>query len=242
MKTTIKIIALVLAFIMILPSFIACTKEFFDDSIIDTDASGDGSSNSGSSNSGNSNNGSGNSNNGNGNSNDDNGNSNDDNGSSNGSGNSSSDNENPSSGENPSINATFPSSLNDPEKKKQNDDILAELMPIYNTLREEIRSGKAGYDFGKEDSSIGTPNSNWKATLPAITEDHPRLLVTKNTIPTVRKSLLEDNPTNKRFFELLDKPTSTINNGKLAAASKDFDGRKGMHNYRKDYLEFIQII
>ena len=241
MKTTIKIIALVLAFIMILPSFIACSKDFFDDSIIDTDASGDGSSNSGSSNSGNSNNGSGNSNNGNGNSNDDNGSSNDDNGSSNGSGNSSSDNENPSSSGSTSADANFPSSLNDPEKKKQNDDILAELMPIYNALSEEIRSGKAGYDFGKEDSSIGTPNSKWNATLPAITEDHPRLLVTKSTIPTVRKSLLEDNPTNKRFFELLDKPTSHINNGKLAAASKDFDGRKGMHNYRKDYLEFIQI-
>ena len=127
------------------------------------------------------------------------------------------------------------------KKNEENDKLLAELMPKYEALRTEIQKGTAGYSFGKEDASIGTPNSNWTASIPEITQDHPRLLLTSDNIPTIRKSLNEDNPTNKRFLELLDADISTINNGKLGTATKDYDGRKGLHNYRKDYLEFIQI-
>ncbi len=139
--------------------------------------------------------------------------------------------------------------FNNSEKDEANDYILytdmgtgSSLMSIYESLRSEIKNATSGsYYFGKEDSSIGTPDSSWTATLPAITQDHPRLLITKDKIPTVRKSLEEKNPTNERFFELLDQPTSYINNGKLGAATENYDGRKGLHNYRKDYLEFIQI-
>ena len=139
--------------------------------------------------------------------------------------------------------------FNNSEKYEANDYILytdmgtgSSLMSIYESLRSEIKNATSGsYYFGKEDSSIGTPDSSWTATLPAITQDHPRLLITKDKIPTVRKSLEEKNPTNERFFELLDQPTSYINNGKLGAATENYDGRKGLHNYRKDYLEFIQV-
>ena len=138
------------------------------------------------------------------------------------------------------------------KKKEQNDNLLAELMPKYEALRSEIKNATSGsYYFGKETANIGTPPSAWNATLPTITESHPRLLLTKSTIPTVRKSLKEDNPTNKRYYELIDKDISTINNGKLESVSQidfgtntnkpTYDGRTGKHNYRKDYLEFIQI-
>ena len=126
-------------------------------------------------------------------------------------------------------------------KKAKNDQLLAELLPKYEALRNEIKNKKSGYDLGSVDKSIGTPNSSWNATLPQITQDHPRLLVTKDTLPTVRKALQQNNATNKRFYELLDADISTINNGKLGTAQKDYDGRPGLHNYRKDYLEFIQI-
>ena len=207
MKITVKIIALALAFILLLTSFAGCFKMGNDsENGSDTNLNGENTGEN-----------------------------------ANGTEQSTSGNNKPSGGGSTATDVNFPSSLKDPEKKKQNDEILAELMPKYEALREEIKARKAGYDLGKEDSSIGTPNSNWNAALPAITEDHPRLLLTKNTLPTVRKSLLEENPTNKRFFELLDQPTSTINNGKLDKATTDYDGRKGLHNYRKDYLEFIQI-
>lgn len=207
MKITVKIIALALAFILLLTSFAGCFKNGNDsENSSNTNLNGENTGEN-----------------------------------ANGTEQSTSGNQKPSSGGSTATDVNFPSSLKDPEKKKQNDEILAELMPKYEALREEIKARKAGYDLGKEDSSIGTPNSNWNAALPAITEDHPRLLLTKDTLPTVRKSLLEENPTNKRFFELLDQPTSTINNGKLGKATTDYDGRKGLHNYRKDYLEFIQI-
>ena len=207
MKITVKIIALALAFILLLTSFAGCFKMGNDsENSSDTNLSGENTGEN-----------------------------------ANGTEQSTSENNKPSGGGSTATDVNFPSSLKDPEKKKQNDEILAELMPKYEALREEIKARKVGYDLGKEDSSIGTPNSNWNAALPAITEDHPRLLLTKDTLPTVRKSLLEENPTNKRFFELLDQPTSTINNGKLGKATTDYDGRKGLHNYRKDYLEFIQI-
>jgi hypothetical protein len=139
--------------------------------------------------------------------------------------------------------------FNNSEKYAANDYILntdmgtgVSLMSIYTSLRSEIKNATSGsYYFGKEDSSIGTPQASWTATLPAITADHPRLLITRDKIPTVRKALEEDNPTNNRFFELLDQPTSTINNGKLGTATKNYNGRNGLHNYRQDYLEFIQV-
>lgn len=139
-------------------------------------------------------------------------------------------------------------SFNDAAKKEENDAILNDpakyngtksFMEIYEIFREEIRTGV--YNFGTEDASIGTPDSSWTVAPPEITQDHPRLLLTRDKIPTIRKSLEEVNPTNERFFELLDQPTSYINNGKLGTATANYDGRKGLHNYRKDYLEYIQV-
>ena len=132
-------------------------------------------------------------------------------------------------------------------KYSSNDEKLEALLPIYESLREEIKSASSSssYYFGTPSDNIGTPKSEWDAELPTITESHPRLLLTKDTIPTIRKSLEEDNPTNNRFFELLDAdPATTINNGKLktmAEVGDNFDGRNGKHNYDKSYLEFIQV-
>ena len=132
------------------------------------------------------------------------------------------------------------------EKEKQNDALLAEFMPKFEALRNEIKTATANktgntYDFGTASTSIGTPNSSWTTSAPAITEAHPRLLLTADTVPTIRKYVKnnKDDPTVKRFYELLD--TQHSGNGKLGAVQTDFDGRKGLHNYDKALLELIQI-
>ena len=140
-------------------------------------------------------------------------------------------------------------SFNTPEKAENNTYILetdmgtgVSLLSIYTSLRNEIKTATSGsYYFGTEDTPMGTPDSSWTTSAPTITESHPRLLVTRDNIPNIRAALEDNNPTNERFFDLLDKPTSYINNGKLAAAEKDYGGRPGLHNYRGDYLEFIQV-
>ena len=225
MKKTIKILALLLTLIMLLNSLLACSKTIIDNSLgsesgsdailgNDPNTNGNNSGNSGTTATD----------------------KNDGNNNSSNSNNNSNNNDNTVDEE-----MSEEEKLVAQKKKEENDKLLAALMPKYEALREEIKSRKAGYDLGKEDTSIGTPNSAWNAKLPAITQDHPRLLLTKDTIPTIRKSLKQDNPTNKRYYELLDKDISTINNGKLAAATTNFDGRNGKHNYNKSYLEFIQI-
>ncbi len=126
------------------------------------------------------------------------------------------------------------------QNKATNDSLLADLKPKYESLREEIKAKKAGYDLGKASASIGTKDSSWTATVPAITQSHPRLLVTKNTLPTIEKALNDtSDPTVKRFYELLNYSHPT--NGKLGSAQTDFDGRKGLHNYDKSILELIQV-
>ena len=216
MKRTTKILALALSLLMLTESLLACGKQGLDDI-----TGSDGDSNSANS-------------------------SYSDDFSDDGSG--SSTNKNSSSGTNKGTQNEAESEMTEEEriaaqkKKEANDKLLAAFMPTYEALRAEIKAKKSGYDLGTEDKSIGTPNSAWNATLPTITESHPRLLLTSKTIPTIRKSLKEDTPTNKRYYELLDKDISTINNGKLEAPKENFDGRNGLHNYRKDYLEFIQII
>ena len=131
------------------------------------------------------------------------------------------------------------SSTEDPERKAANDALLEELMPKYETLRTKINKKESGYSLGTATATIGTPDSSWTADVPTLRADHPRLLVTKETIPTVRKALLEDTPTNKRFYELLD--TVPANDGALGAAKTNFNDIKGLHNYDDTILELIQI-
>ena len=167
--------------------------------------------------------------------------------------------------------------FNDPERKASYDSTLATFAGtdgksgIYYALKNEIKNNTNGYSLGTPSSSIGSVSvegkdwhdSKWSGSLPEIdSTEHPRLLVTKDKIPTIRKALEERNPTNERFFALLDmdisaareyntngtpadtvkngKPNGGINNGKLKAAETNFDGRPGTHNYDKYYLEVIQ--
>jgi hypothetical protein len=169
-------------------------------------------------------------------------------------------------------------SFNSPEKKAENDRILYEpggwttqysssffnakdeANSAYHDLRNTLKSNSKFQGF----TSLGTPSSSWTVdaskdyyvSIPTITQDHPRLLVTKDSIPTIRKALEENTKTNDRFFELLDTTYDEVNYFKLDSIATikanggfgddpdknpTYDGRAGLHNYRKDYLEIIQI-
>lgn len=168
-------------------------------------------------------------------------------------------------------------SFNSPEKQAENDRILYEAgawttkysssffnaddeaNSAYHDLRNTLKSNSKFQGF----TSLGTPSSSWTvdtsknyyAAIPTITQDHPRLLITKDKIPTVRKALEEHTKTNDRFFELLDTTYDEVNYFKLDTIdtikanggfgddpnNPKYDDRAGLHNYRKDYLEIIQI-
>ena len=137
----------------------------------------------------------------------------------------------------------------DPEKMAANDALLETLMPKYETLRNNIRNKVSGYDLGTATSDISTLvkdedkwiMENWTDPKVELRADHPRILVTKETIPTIRKALEEDTPTNQRFFALLD--TEATNDG-ILGAPQTWTGRwdyPGLHNYDEKLLELIQI-
>ena len=171
-------------------------------------------------------------------------------------------------------------SFNDPDKKAANDAMLTDpakyngsksFAEIYTIFKNEIKNNTNGYSFGTPSPSIGSVNdADWHDKsikpddlLPEVSKDHPRLLVTRDNIPTIRKALEEQNPTNERFFALLDmdvyqpralnsdgspadtvvngKANGGINMGKLGAAKTDYFGRPGTHNYDGYYLEVIQV-
>lgn len=184
---------------------------------------------------------------------------------------------------NPTLNKAEPTytrkySFNDTAKDELNDAMLnnkenyngtKSFKEIYDIFKNEIKNNTNGYSFGTPTKNLASVSDapwhdkNWNEKLPTITKDHPRLLITRDNIPTVRNALEERNPTNERFFALLDmnvalpreydsngKPVDTvkngvafggINSGKLKAAESSFDGRPGTHNYDKYYLEVIQV-
>ena len=142
--------------------------------------------------------------------------------------------------ENPDEELTEEEKAEAEKKKAENDALLAALMPKYEALRSEIASKKAGYDLGSASASIGTPDASWTAEIPTVKQAHPRLLLTSETLPTVKKFMKDKtNPTVARYYELLD--TQHARNGKLGAVQTDFDGRPGIHNYDKSVLELIQV-
>lgn len=240
MKKTIKLLSLVLAIILFANSIIACNKTIIDNVINQTESSSEASSDTDN----NENSETTNKNNNTANSNSNGTNTNNSNSNNNSNNNNNNNNSNNSNNGNNNNNMTEEEKAEAAQKKKEeNDKLLAELLPKYESLRAEIKnaSSSSSYYFGTPTSNIGTPKAEWDATLPAITQDHPRLLLTSETVPTIKK-YLENNasdPTVKRFYELLD--TQHEGNGKLGTAQKDFDGRKGLHNYDKSVLELIQV-
>ena len=119
-------------------------------------------------------------------------------------------------------------------KKEYRDALLAEIMPLYEAQSLEISRGRL---LGSPTANIGAPS--WAPAPTTPIDEHPRVFITADNIPLIRERLKERNSTNARYYELLD--TTHPGGGRLGAPEKNFDGRKGLHNYDKSLLELIQI-
>ena len=64
--------------------------------------------------------------------------------------------------------------------------------------------------------------------------EHPRMMVTKETLVRVRRALREKTPTNLRFKTLLAEEIR--DGGALPAAFEHTTGRKGVHNFDNTVL------
>ena len=137
------------------------------------------------------------------------------------------------------------------KKREEMDRLLAALLPELDSQREELKTymGKIS-KYSSTDSEIPLFNqytanigaSKWGTVPYSITEDHPRLLVTKDQIPTLKASIEKDNVFSKRFLEkletiiedncILPEPTDK---GTNTTVNKD-----NTHNYNDSYLEIIQ--
>ena len=139
------------------------------------------------------------------------------------------------------------------KKKAENKKILDKLMPSFEAQREALASYKGKINaysasdplinlFAQYTKNIGT--SSWgKSPLSPESDQHPRLLVTENMIPSLKKSLADDNAFTKRFHEILD--VVLENEGILPPAKdqgeNDTVDSSNFHNYDDYYLEVIQV-
>ena len=139
------------------------------------------------------------------------------------------------------------------KKLAENKKILDKLMPSIVEQRETLANYKGKinpyetndplvYLFKQYTANIGT--SSW-GTSPVSPEkdQHPRLLITEDMLPSLKLSLKEDNAFTKRFRELLD---ATLENDGILPSKEDL-GINGtvdlsnIHNYDDSYLELIQV-
>ena len=118
--------------------------------------------------------------------------------------------------------------------KGERDKLLAALMPKYEAQRNEI---SATNSLGVATQNIG--DSIWGTAPTTPIDEHPRLLITSDDLPLIRKSLDDNTTSNSRFLALLDSTHPT--DGRLGTPQVNFDGRAGLHNYDVDVLELIQV-
>ena len=139
------------------------------------------------------------------------------------------------------------------KKKEENRKLLETLMPSILEQRSELKTYKGKINpytandpliniFAQYTKDIGA--SSWgKAPLSPTSDQHPRLLVTEDMLPSLRISLGQDNAFTDRFLELLD---TTLENGGILPPKEDQGvnstvNSNSVYNYDDTYLELIQI-
>ena len=134
------------------------------------------------------------------------------------------------------------------EKKAENAVLLKDLLPLLETQRTELNTIKGSWNMYKEISATNpeiylfkdyTQNigaSRWGTVPVDPIDEHPRLLVTSDKLPLVRKELKEDNRTNNYFLSLID--TTLPNEGLLPEST--YSGNE-CQNHNEAYLSTIQV-
>ena len=136
------------------------------------------------------------------------------------------------------------------EKKKEHEQYISELTEKLETQREyldtltgkwspyqsESSTNKSVYLFKDSTKDLGAVAEKvWDSPTEYPIDEHPRLFLTKDNLPQIRKMLREDNVTNNKFKEYVE---ATLNNdGVLPEASQQ---SSGYHNHDENNLIVIQ--
>ena len=120
-------------------------------------------------------------------------------------------------------------------KKSDYSERLSALALAIEAQRDEIARDEL---FGKATEDIGALAVRDFGEAPYFPRaEHPRMMVTRETLLRVRRALREKTPTNRRFKAILAEPIK--NEGRLVPAVEHTTGRKGVHNYDTELLEAI---
>ena len=105
------------------------------------------------------------------------------------------------------------------EKKKEHEQYIPELLALLDTQREELKTVKGTWNNHLEVSAsnplidmFGTYTEDlsavaditWDSPAAYPIDEHPRLLLTKENLPLIRKMLREENATNEYFKSLVE--------------------------------------
>ena len=137
------------------------------------------------------------------------------------------------------------------KKKEENRKLLASLLPLVNKQRTDLENytGRINmYDakdpeinlFSQYTENIGTPS--WGTTNYNVSDEHPRLLLTKDDLPQLRINLAKNNAFTERFLAKLDEtiPDDCILPAPEKTGTNEAVGKDNIHNYNDNYLEIIQ--
>ena len=143
------------------------------------------------------------------------------------------------------------------EKKKEHEQYLGELTALLDAQRTELSSIRGTWnkyapissknpelylfsDYTKDLTAVGA--KEWDSPEVYPISEHPRLMLTKDNLPQIKKMLREDTLTNAKFKELVDTeipnncilPKPTYQGENTTVQSSQF------HNHSDSYLTIIQ--
>ena len=139
------------------------------------------------------------------------------------------------------------------KKKEENKQLLASLLPKVEEQREVLNehrgkinpyssSGSEINLFVQYTQNIGTTTWGAISSDYTLSDEHPRLLVTKAQLPALRTSLSKKTVFNEEFFRLLD--LKIVDDCILPPATSqginETVSKENYHNYNDEYLEIIQ--
>ncbi|MBR2965277.1 MAG: heparinase II/III family protein [Clostridia bacterium] len=151
------------------------------------------------------------------------------------------------------------------EKKKEHEQYIPELLALLNTQRTELNGIQRAWDRNAAITSQNpqiyifqeyTEDMVYEAANDYIADvyehqspakyptkkQHPRLLITEDNLPLIKKVLVDDNPTNETFKSLVENVLA--NNGVLPSSSNQGTNAtlqtSQVHNYSSSYLYTIQ--
>ncbi|MBR2965284.1 MAG: heparinase II/III family protein [Clostridia bacterium] len=144
------------------------------------------------------------------------------------------------------------------EKKKEHEQYIGELTTLLDAQRTELSTIKGTWNKYADANSATNPelylfadytedmvaaaSIKWGSPDKYPIAEHPRLLLTDDTIPQIKRMLREDNLTNEQFKSLVDEiiPNNCVLPEATGQGSSAAHGGTYVHNHSEKYLSIIQ--